>query len=145
KKNLAEGLGWAESAVRPPTGRETFSSLATLAQLQDANGKADDSRKTIDRALNLPSAGPLDLHVYGRQLQQQTKNEEAMRVFEANAKRFPDTWPVHVGLARGHAGLGHQKEALAEAQLAMKQAPDDQSRRNLEALIKQIEGGKYSG
>lgn len=145
KKNLAEGLSWAEKAVGPPVGRETFTGLVTLAQLQEANGKADDSRKTMDRALSSPSAGPLDLHVYGRQLQQQKKNEEAMKVFALNAKRFPDTWPVHVGLARGHAGLGRQKEALAEARLALKQAPDDNARRNLETLIKQIEEGKYSG
>jgi hypothetical protein len=145
KKNLAEGLAWAEKAVAPPIGRETFSSLTTLAQLQEANGKTDDSRKAMDRALNSPSAGPLDLHVYGRQLQQQKKNEEAMKVFALNAKRFPDTWPVHVGLARGHAGLGRQKEALAEARLALKQAPDDNARRNLETLIKQIEEGKYAG
>ncbi|HEV8580426.1 MAG TPA: DUF2911 domain-containing protein [Thermoanaerobaculia bacterium] len=145
KKHLDEGLTWAEKAVRPPTGRETFSGLATLAQLQEANGKAEDSRKTLERALSSPSSGPLDLHVYGRQLQQQKKNDEAMKVFALNAKRFPDVWPVHVGLARGHAGLGHKKEALAEAQLAMKQAPDEPSRKNLETLIKQIEEGKYSG
>lgn len=145
KTNLAEGLTWAESAVQPPTGRETFSSLSTLAQLQEANGKAEESRKTMDRALNHPTAGPIDLHQYGRQLQQQKKNEEAMKVFALNAKRFPDVWPVHVGLARGHAGLGHQKEALAEAQLAMKQVPNEQSRKNLEGLIKQIQEGKYSG
>lgn len=145
KKHLDEGLAWAENAVRPPTGRESFSGLATLAQLQEANGKAEDSRKTLDRALNSPASGPLDLHIYGRQLQQQKKNDEAMKVFALNAKRFPDVWPVHVGLARGHAGLGRQKEALAEAKLAVKQAPDDQARKNLETLIKQIEEGKYAG
>jgi hypothetical protein len=145
KGNLVEGLTWAQNAAQPPTGLETFSSLSTLALLQEANGKGDDSRKTMDRALNLPTAAPTDLHQYGRRLQQQKKNEEAMKVFELNARRFPDTWPVHVGLARGHAGLGRQKEALAEARLALKQAPDDASRRNLEALIKQIEEGKYSG
>ncbi len=143
--NLAEGLAWAEKAVQPPTGQETFTSLATLAQLQEANGKAEESRKTMDRALNHRSAGPIEIHQYGRQLQQQKKNEEAMKVFELNARRFPDTWPVHVGLARGHAALGRQKEALAAARLALKQAPDEQAKTSLEGLIKQIEEGKYSG
>jgi len=49
---------------------------------------------------------------------------------------------VHLGLARGHAALGHKKEALAEAHLAVKQAPDENSRKNVEALIQQIEGGQ---
>ena len=48
-----------------------------------------------------------------------------MKVFELNAKRYPNVWPVHVGLARGHIALGHTKEALAEARLAVKQAPDE--------------------
>jgi hypothetical protein len=140
KKNLEEGLRWAEQAVSPGVGLENFTTLSTLADLQAANGKAEDAKKTMDRALNHRTAGPVDIHQYGRQLQAQQKNEEAMRIFELNAKRFPDTWPVHVGLARGHAALGRKKEALAEARLALQQAPDDASRRNVEALIQQIEG-----
>jgi tetratricopeptide (TPR) repeat protein len=145
KVNLPEALTWAEKGANPPTGQENFQSLTALAQLQEANGKADDARKTMDRALNHPTAGPTDLHQYARQLQAQKKNEEAMKVFELNAKRHPNVWPVHVGLARGYAGLGRTKEALTEARLALPQAPNEASRKNLEDLIKQIEAGKYSG
>ena len=142
KTDLPEALTWAQKGV---DGQESFQSLVTLADLQAANGKADDARKTMDRALNHPTAGPTDLHQYARQLQAQKKNEEAMKVFELNAKRFPNTWPVHVGLARGHAALGHRDKALAEARLALPQAPTEASRKSLEDLIKQIEEGKYSG
>ena len=92
----------------------------------------------MDRALDHPTAGPLDIHMYGRQLPPEKKNEEAMKVFQLNAKRFPDPWPVHMGLARGHFALGHRDKALAEAELALKQAPDDVSRAGVEAFIKQI-------
>lgn len=142
KTDLPEALTWAQKGV---DGQESFQSLVTLADLQAANGKADDARKTMDRALNHPTAGPTDLHQYARQLQAQKKNDEAMKVFELNAKRHPNVWPVHVGLARGYAGLGRNKEALAEARLALPQAPNDASRKSLEDLIKQIEEGKYSG
>lgn len=142
KTDLPEALTWAQKGV---DGQESFQSLVTLADLQAVNGKADDARKTMDRALNHPTAGPTDLHQYARQLQAQKKNDEAMKVFELNAKRFPNTWPVHVGLARGHAALGHRDKALAEARLALPQAPNEASRKNLEDLIKQIEEGKYSG
>jgi hypothetical protein len=145
KINLPEALTWAEKGALPPAGEESFASLSVLAQLQEANGKADDAKKTMDRAMNHPTAGPNELHQYGRQLQQQKKNEEAMKVFELNAKRFPNTWPVQVGLARGYAALGRNKEALAAARAGLKQAPNDQSRANLETLIKQIEEGKYVG
>jgi hypothetical protein len=142
KKNLEEAMSWADTGAHlPGIGQENFTTLGTLSELQAANGRAEDARKTMDRALNLPGTTPMEIHLYGRGLQAQKKNEEAMRIFQLNAKRFPNTWPVHVGLARGHAALGHKKEALAEANLALKQAPDANSRKNVETLIQQIESG----
>ncbi len=142
KAHLDEGLRWAEAAAHGPgIGQENFTTLSTLAQLQAANGKTDDARKTMELALAQPTAGPIEIHLYGRQLLAQKKNEEAMKVFELNAKRHPDVWPVHVGLARGYAALGRNKEALAEARLAVKQAPDEGNRKSLEGMIKQLEAG----
>jgi DUF2911 family protein len=141
KTNLPEALGWAEQAAAPPVGQESFTTLATLAELQAANGKAADAQKTMDRALNHPTAGPFQVHAYARQLQAQGKNDEAMKVFELNAKRHPGEWPVQFGLARGHAGLGHKKEALEYARKALAQAPDEASRKNVEGFIKQLESG----
>jgi predicted Zn-dependent protease len=145
KINLPEALTWAEKGAQPPTGQESFASLSVLAQLQEANGKAEDARKTMDRALNHPTASPGEIHQYGRQLQAQKKNEEAMKVFELNAKRNPGVWPVQVGLARGYAGLGQKDKALAAAREGLPKAPNDASRKSLEDLIKQIEEGKYAG
>jgi len=68
--------------------------------------------------------------------------EQAMRVFQFNAKRFPNQWPVHVGLMRGYGAMGDKKKALEEAKLALAQAPDEQNRKNLQGLVKQLEEGK---
>jgi tetratricopeptide (TPR) repeat protein len=141
KTNLEEALRWAEQAAKPPTGQENVVTLSTLAQLQEANGKVEESKKTFDRALNHPTAGPLEIHAYGRQLQAEKKYDDALRIFELNAKRHPNQWPIKVGLARGHAALGHKAEALKHAREGLAQAPDEASRTNLENLIKQIEAG----
>lgn len=143
QKNLDEGLRWAQRASDPQVGgQESFATLSTLSALQAANGKADDARKTMERAIALPGTSAGEIHQFGRQLQAQGKNDEAMKVFEANAKKFPNQWPVNVGLARGHMGLGHKQEALAAARAAKAQAPDDTARRNLDTLIQQIEAMK---
>ena len=142
KTNLEEALRWAEQAANPPLGQANFATLITLSQLQAANGKAEDSKKTVDLALNHPSATPFDIHAYGRQLQAEKKNDEALKIFELNAKRHPNQWPVNVGLARGHAALGHKDQALKYAREALPQAPNEASRKNLETLIQQIEQGK---
>jgi tetratricopeptide (TPR) repeat protein len=143
KSHLDEGLRWAEQAVDPNgSGQPNFTTLVTLAELQDANGRAADAKTTRDKAFHDPTAGPVDLHQYARQLLAQKKPTAAMEVFELNAKLHPDTWPVHLGLARGHAALGHQKEALEQAKLALPQAPDDNNRRNVQQIIKRLEAGK---
>ena len=143
RKNLDEGLRWAERASDPQAGgEESFLTLSTLSALQAANNKAEDAQKTLDRAMGLPGTTPSQVHQYGRQLQAQNKNDEAMKVFEMNARRFPGQWPVNVGLARGHMSLGHKAEALAAARAALSQAPDAAARRNLETLIGQIEAMK---
>ncbi|MEA2694569.1 MAG: hypothetical protein QOJ16_3956 [Acidobacteriota bacterium] len=142
KTHLDDGLAWAKQAVDPVNnGQENFNTLSTLADLELANGQTAEAAKTMDRALSHPTAQPIDLHLYGRRLLAQKKTQEAMKVFELNAKRHPNVWPVHVGLARGYAALGKKKEALAEAKLGLPQAPDETTRKNLENVIQQIEQG----
>jgi hypothetical protein len=142
KANLPEALEWASLAATPPMGQPNFTTLATLARLQEANGKADEAKKTMDTALNHPTAGAFDVHGYARQLQLAGKNDEAMRIFELNAKLHPDTWPVQFGLARGYAGLGKKKEAIEAARKSLAQAPDPAAKQNVENFIKQLETSK---
>jgi hypothetical protein len=145
KINLPEGLKWAERAVSDPTwsgGQENFATLATLSLLQGLNGRAEESQKTFDRALNHPTAQAVQIHQAGRQLLASGQKEQAMRVFQFNAKRYPNQWPVHVGLMRGYAAMGDKEKALEEAKLAVAQAPDEGNRKNLQGLVKQLEEGK---
>lgn len=126
----------------PFLGQENFNTLSTLADAQEANGLAADAAKTRQRALNHPTATAGSLHQYARQLLAQGKKQEAMKVWQINAKRFGDTWPVHVGLARGYSAMGDFKKALKHAKIAVRQAPDEQNRKSLEESIKKLEAGR---
>ena len=42
-------------------------------------------------------------------------------------------------LARGYAGTGDTKAALASAKKAVAQAPDEANRKNVESLVRQFE------
>jgi tetratricopeptide (TPR) repeat protein len=142
KTHLADGLRWAKLAVDPASvGQENFTTLSTLAQLQEANGDAAAAAQTIDRALRHPTAGAGDIHQYARQLLAQKHPQEAMKIFELNAKLHPDLWPVHIGLARGYDALGDRGQALVEAKLALPQAPDDANRAAVRQMIQRLEGG----
>jgi tetratricopeptide (TPR) repeat protein len=143
KVALTDALDWAQKATSPAVGgQENFGTLMTLSAAQAANGKTDEAAKTEQKALNDPSAKPIDLHLAGRALLASGKKDQAMKIFQLNAQRFPDKWPVHVGLMRGYAAMGDKTKALAEAKLAIAQAPDEGNRKNLEGVIKSLEAGK---
>ena len=142
-KRNDDALEFADAAVnRAGIGVENFQTLNVLARAQEAAGKTADAAATRDKALSHRTAGPIELHGYGRQLLGQGKKEEALKVFELNAKRHPNQWPVHVGLARGYSAVGRYKDALKHAKLALAQAPDETNRKSLADGIKKLEEGK---
>jgi Protein of unknown function (DUF2911) len=142
-KRPNDALEFADRAINFQfVGQENFRTLNTLADAQDAAGKTAEAKATREKAWAHPTASVIDLHQAGRQLQQQGKKEDALRIWELNAKRYPNTWPVHVGLARGYSAAGRYKDALKHAKLALAQAPDDANRQNLQAGIKKLEEGK---
>lgn len=130
------------AAKRPGIGQENFQTLNMLANAQEAAGQTAESAATREKALNHQTASVTDLHQYGRQLLNQKKTAEAVKVWELNAKRFPNQWPVHVGLARGYSAAGRYKDALKHAKLALAQAPDETNKKSLEAGIKKLEAGQ---
>ncbi|MEA2237908.1 MAG: hypothetical protein QOC81_2632 [Thermoanaerobaculia bacterium] len=143
-KHPADALQWAQTAVSGSggVGRKNFTNLMTLAEAQEANGKTAEAAKTREEGMNHPSATAFDLHGYGRQLQGAGKKEEALKVFELNAKRNPGVWPVNFGLTRGYSAVGRYADALKAAKAALAQAPDEGSRKNVENAIKKLEAGQ---
>lgn len=140
KTHLKEGLVFAQKAVSEPfVGSENFKTLSTLAQLQIANGMQAEAKQTIARAMSGSMPGAVETHMFARGLQLSGSNDLAMDVFLTNAKRHANVWPVQLGLARGYATSGNMRKAVEHAKLALKQAPDEPNRKNVEALIKEWE------
>lgn len=141
--NLEEALGWARQAANPQVGgQESFSTLSTLAMLLEATGKGAEAAPVLARAIAHPTADAFSLHQFGRALLAQKRPAEAMKVFEANAKRHDGAWPTQVGLMRGHAALGNRAVALDHARKALAQAPDEGNRRSLQEAIARLEKGE---
>ncbi len=139
KTNLQEALTWAKNGVSLPyIGRENFSTLRTLAAAQAANGLAAESEATMQKAIDSPDATPIDVHFYGRELLNRGEKEKALKVFETNAKRHPNVWPVNVGLARGYAAVGRTQDAIKFAKLAVQQAPDEANKKSMEKFLQEL-------
>ncbi|MEO0470640.1 MAG: DUF2911 domain-containing protein [Bacteroidota bacterium] len=122
--NLEEALTWSESAISAPfIGQENFTTLQTKSNVLAALGREDEAEKVMNQAIAHRSAGPLQIHQYGRQLLAAGKHEKALAVFETNAERNPDAWFIDLGLARAYSAQGNLKKALKHAKKAQEKVP----------------------
>lgn len=139
--NLDEAVQWLNSATDPNLGGViSFGSLSTKSALMKKLGKEDEANEIMAKAIELGTN--IELHLYGRQLLNQNKIDEAMAVFEANYKKNKGAWPTNVGMMRGYSAKGDFAKAIEYAKVAVTQAPDDLNREALKAAIKMLESGK---
>jgi len=134
KTNLDEALKDEDQSIRV---EERYDNLHAKSQILEAMGRKDDAAAVLNKALEKASAQ--QLYFYGRQLQGEKKQEEAFAIFRSNAKRYPDFWITHVGLARVYSGQGEYDKAVKELQSALAGVPDDANRSNLEKYIKRAQ------
>lgn len=140
--HLDEGLKWSDAAISlPGVGQQNFNTMSAKAMVLTKMGRTQDAAAVMESALKLPGTTSLEIHQYGRQLLAMKKNEAAMKVFQYNAERNGDAWPVHVGLARGYAAMGDREKALEHAEKALAQAPDPVNKQSLEGMVKSLKDG----
>jgi tetratricopeptide (TPR) repeat protein len=134
KINLDEALKDEDQSIQ---AEERFDNLLNKSKILDTMGRKDDAKGFLSKALDKGSA--LQLYFYGRQLQGDKKQEEAFAVYRSNAKKFPDYWTSHVGLARVYSGQGDFDKAVKEIQAALPGVPDDANKSRLESYVKRLQ------
>jgi len=134
KMNLDEALKDEEQSIQL---EERFDNLIDKSRILDAMGRKDAATEFRNKALDRANA--LQLYSYGRQLQGDKKQEEAFAVYRSNAKKYPDFWLSHMGLARVYSGQGKFDEAAKEAQMALVGVPDDANKANIQTYVKRLQ------
>jgi len=133
KTDLDEALKYEDQSIQV---EKRFDNLLTKSNILDAMGKKDEADTTRKQALAM--ANPLQLHIYARQLQGQKHQDEAFAIFRENARKHPDEWFVHTGMARVYCGQGNFNDAVKEMKLALAAAPDGQ-KTYVEGLVKRLQ------
>jgi Flp pilus assembly protein TadD len=142
-KNLEEALAWSDYSIATPgVGQANFTTYSTKAQILEKLSRATEANAVMAKAIALPTASALEIHQYGRRLLAQGQSQDALAVFQKNAERFGDQWPIHVGLARGYSAVGDYKSALKHAELALAQAPDPVNKKSLEDGVAKLKAGQ---
>ena len=133
KINLDEALKDEDQSIQ---AEERFDNILNKSKILDAMGRKDEAATVKNAALEKASA--LQLYFYARQLQGEKKQEEAFAIFRSNAKKFPDYWTSHVGMARVYSGQGDFDKAVKEIQTALTTAPDS-NKPNLQNYVKRLQ------
>jgi hypothetical protein len=133
KINLDEALKDEDQSIQ---AEERFDNLLSKSKILEAMGRKDDATAFRSKALDRGSA--LQLYFYARQLQGEKKQEEAFAVYRSNAKKFPDYWTSHLGLARVYSGQGDFDNAVKEVQTSLTTAPDS-NKTNLQNYVKRLQ------
>lgn len=142
-KYLDQALAWSTQSMSSAVGgRRDLSRLMTHAIVLDRLKRPAESQKARQEALKDPLATPMQIHLAARLWNAAGKNQEALEIFQENAKRFPGEWPTELGLARGYSGLGDTKKALEHARKALATAPDDAAKHNVETIVARLEKGE---
>jgi tetratricopeptide (TPR) repeat protein len=133
KGNLQDALRDNDASLQY---EERFDNLLTRSQILEALGKKDEAAATRNKAIDV--ANVLQLHGYGRFLQTQGKQQEAMEIFRANLKKNPNHWIAHNEAARLACAQGNFDDAVKEMKLSSAGAPDN-FKPQLDSLVKRLE------
>jgi tetratricopeptide (TPR) repeat protein len=133
KTGLDDALTYANKSIE---NEDRYDNELTKSKVLLALNRKDDAAVAQKKALDL--ASPLQIHLFARQLQGEKRNEEAFAIFRENAKKHPDQWFVHSGLARMYCSQGKFDDAAKEMKVALAGAPDNQ-KSYVDGLVKKLE------
>ena len=139
--DLEEALGWIDGTIAGQFySQQNFNNTNIKAQILNKLGKVDEASKTLDSFL--PKASIIEVHQIGRTYIAMKMPDKAMEVFQMNAEKNKDTWPVHYGLARGYSAKGDYENALNHLRKALANAPNPASKGRVQANIEKLEKGQ---
>lgn len=133
KVALDDALKYTDKSIET---EDRYDNEMTRSQVLTALNRKDDAAAAEKKALAM--ASPLQIHIYARGLQAQKRPDEAYAIFRDNAKRHPEMWFVHSGLARIYSSQGKFDDAAKEMKMALEKAPENQ-KSYVDGLVKKLE------
>jgi len=133
KIGLDSALTYSDKSIE---NEDRFDNELTKSKVLAALNRKDDAAAAQKKALDM--ASPLQVHMFARGLQGEKRSEEAFAIFRENAKKHPNEWYVHSGLARIYCSQGKFDDAAKEMKVALAGAPDNQ-KVYVDGLVKKLE------
>jgi tetratricopeptide (TPR) repeat protein len=130
---LEQALKWEETSIQ---NEDRFENNLNKSEILNALGKKQEAEAAKKKAFEVATG--VQLHIYGRGLQIQNKQEEGFAIFQINVKKRPNEWYTHGEISRMAAAKGDFDTALKEMKLAQASAPDA-TKQQIQGLIARLE------
>jgi tetratricopeptide (TPR) repeat protein len=127
---LEEALKYVDRSIQ---NTATFTNQMTRAAILEKQGNAKGAAEL--RAKVLPTATEGELNQLAYRLMGEKKVDEALKMFQANVDKHPDSWNAHDSLAEGLATKGDKAAASAEYQKALSLTKDPVQKKRIEGQI----------
>jgi hypothetical protein len=138
--NLEEALSWAERSVNTYFGEANFLTLSTYAGLLEKFDRKKEADSLMKKAL--PMGTPMQLLIYGSNLNKMKKHQEAFEIFKANYDKNPNEDYTRLGMVMGYYFLNNKQEALKYAQNAKDKTSEPGWKNYFSSLIDDMNAGK---
>ncbi len=119
KLSAEEAARYAERSIEL---EDRFENEMTRSHALSALGRREEALAARDKAI--AKGTQLQVHSYGRGLQLQGRQEEALELFRGNIRKDPNSWIAHNEAARVAVAKGDFNTAVKEMKLAAAGAPE---------------------
>ena len=127
--NYDEALQWIDISIQR---NPNFNNRSVKAQLLIKKGDTEEGETMLQNAIE--NSTEAELNLYGYQLMNNGKLNEAIKIFKLNTERFPDEWNVYDSYAEALNKNGNKEDALKNYEIALSKAPENQKSR-IEGII----------
>lgn len=131
--NLAEAEAWADRSLAL---RETFAGLRVKAALLDKRGQAREAEALRAKALAI--ASEVEVNQLGYALLGQRKVDEAIALFQRNARTHPESWNAYDSLAEALALKGDKVQAIANYRRAYEMVKQEAQRTRIQGELDKL-------
>jgi Protein of unknown function (DUF2911) len=128
-----QAMKWVDMSIARGANFENQTLKATMLEKQGKTAEAAALREAM-----LDGATNAQLNTYAYQLANQGKTEEAVRMFELNAKRHADDPNTHDSLGEGYMMAGNKDAAIKSFKKSLSMKPNEDTKANSIKCLKKL-------
>ena len=131
--DLSQALAWSDRSLGLATN---FTNLRTRAQILEKKGDTKTAAELRERALKI--ANENEMNLYGYQLLNEKKQDEAIAVFRKNVKDHPESWNTYDSLGEALAAKGDKKGAIENYSKALSMTQDPAQKKRINDILAKL-------